>query len=905
MKNEATPETPDTVAETSNGRVVPFDSLRALADSHTELLRRELSSENTLDSSFLADVRELIERGRATGAVLDSVSERRTAQSLMNYWVTVLYRAGQEGLGNAILVPYAEPERFDQATAQYPYVGLSPFTEADQDRFYGRLGVTTRLIKRLEENRLAIFVGPAGSGKTSVVNAGVIPQLKTGKKTLAGEQWQYFDPVMPGREPLKVLAGLLDAGNGSAAAPTPPPEELFSDPTYLAQQLKQKFPDRSTLLVVDRFEEVFTLCKNHTQQDAFIANLINLTQTSEPSGPAHRVILVIRSDRTNYIIQRPDLKDLYPTAEIRIHTLRESDLREAIKEPARKIGLKYEAGIVAQLVREIYGDLAGLPLLQFTLLKLWEEKQGDTVTWTAMRQLKSCAYALIQTAQAWYDSLTQAEKETARLVLLKMVRITDNLEVVGDRVRREELYQSGASVECINGILESLLKYRLVRLSRGTGPVSQTDPQTALAGSHEMPLDDQFQLIHESMWRDWEVFTAWLKELRTALVTRQRLESLTVNWVMLGRSDSGLLDKYQIKEARTWMNSPQAAVLGYDSDLAALVQLSNSSVSKQKLYKSAWLAFTSLLFLGLVFGWFWQYRAKQRVKLEDERRKSESAFRVASLLERMASENPADRLSALSEMDSLVSEGKMPPKIGAVILQIAIRDRDEQVADKADEVLKQVSQTRDKFAQSINSAAYGDATFAKKLNEADMATPRFYIHLATRDQEGRADALKKVLEEKGYIVPPFVIVGGSAPPTNQVRYNKQSDSAEPSPDSIVALLNAIDNSRWSNPLRTDQLEPGTFQIWLAGQFARTGRLVIRLTDSDGNDLNADDLNFELFISSLSNPEQRSFRSSSGLVYPLLPGKYNLTVKARGYRRANRAFPIKEGTEVVVDLALRQ
>jgi len=484
------------------------------------------------------------------------------------------------------------------------------------------------------------------------------------------------------------------------------------------------------------------------------------------------------------------------------------------------------------------------------------------------------------------------------LVLLKMIRITDNLEVVGDRVRREELYQSGASPEQINDILESLLKNRLVRLTCGAAPVSQTSPQTATAGSDS--VNDQFQLVHQTMWLDWEVFTVWLKELRTALVTRQRLESLTVNWVMLGRSDSGLLGEYQIDEARTWMKSPEAAVLGYDSDLAALVQLSGASISKQKLRKRAWLAFTILLLFGLVIGVYWQYKTKQRAdRLQVESAKS--AIRSADLLQRMASENAAGRLSALSEMESLIREEKMEPKIGAAILQIAIRDHDKQVADKADAIMKQVLQRRDKLAQSIGSAAYGDASLAQKLDDTGALTPRFYIHLATRDQEGRANAIKKALEEKGYIVPPFETVRGGAPPTNQVRYNQQFDPADPTPDSIVALLKAIDKNQWS-PRGTDQLERGTFEIWLAGQFVRNGTLVIKLTDSEGRDLNL--IDFEFFIASQTNPEQRSIRSSSGFVYSLLPGKYNLTVKARGYRRANQTLSIKEGTEIVINLALR-
>jgi|GEM_PF-5078672 len=599
------PDLPETEEIDAADGAVPFDSLEVMAESHTELLRRELSAGGEEQPNFLGDVREIIQRGRATGAILESLSERRTAQSLLNYWITVLYRAGDVEPPDAILVPFQEPKRLDLATVNYPYLGLNPFTEADHGRFYGRTGITGRLIKRLAENHLVILVGPAGSGKTSVINAGIIPELKSGKKLPGSEKWRYFKPITPGREPLKSLAALLATDDATPPAVGQEAGKLFSDKTELRRALEQKFSGQPTLTVVDRFEEVFTLCKDDAQRDAFIANLVNLLQTPEGSDINHQVILIVRSDRTNYIIQRDDLKELYPKAEIRIHPLRESDLREAIKEPARKIGLRFERGVAAQLIREIYGDQTGLPLLQFMLLKLWEEKQGDTITWAALNRLVSCAWALYQAAEKWYASLTAPQKEIARLVLLKMVRVTDNLEVVGDRVRREDLYQSHKSPAEVNEVLDGLIAAHLVRMTCGAPPVpSGAERSPAADAKAEICRDDQFQLVHSSLWLDWEPFTVWLKGLREGLVMRQRLESLAVNWVILGRQDGGLLDKYQLHEARIWLKSPQAVELGYDPDLDSLVQKSERLILREKRVKRryvyALIASGVLVLTGLI-----------------------------------------------------------------------------------------------------------------------------------------------------------------------------------------------------------------------------------------------------------------------------------------------------------------
>lgn len=897
---------PDPVSSVEGDRetVLPYDSLEVLAATHTELLRQEVSAEGADDPDFLNHVKELIERGRETGARLETRSERRTAQSLINYWVTVLNRAGVTELPDSILVPYSRPQRQGLATAEWPYVGLKPYTEADRHRFYGRQGITGRLIKRLADNCLVMLVGPAGSGKTSVINAGVVPELKRGELP-DSKQWHYFEPIAPGREPLATLASLLASrAEAPAAQIGPEVEKLLNDTNYLAQQLNsEKFEGQPVLIVIDRFEEVFTLCKDEPQREAFIANLVNLIKSSELQTPKHRVILIARSDRTNYFIRRDDFKDLYHRSEVRIYPLRESDLRDVIKEPARQIGLKFQVGLVKELVSQIYSDPAGLPLLQFALRKLWDDKEGDTITWAAMNRLQNCQWALVQSAKGFYESLSAELRETAQSVFMKMVRLTSTLEVVGDRVRREDFYQGCVSRDHVDTVLEGLTKARLVRITKSEAP---SGSQNGEGLKTEISPDDQLQLVHESIWRDWGVFAAWLKRLRETLVTRLRLESQATNWVILGRTDSGLLDKYQLHDAKMWMQSREAAEVGYDPDLDSLVAKSQKSIAREKFRKRAWQFALLVLLVILGFGLYFQARLRQRnikLELEKTKRESENAFRVANVLKNMTSQETDDRLRALSEINSLVQEQKMHPKIGAAIISMAIKDGDERVAGKAVEIVKQVSKSKDALAQSIGNAVYGDASLAQKLENADMLTPRFYINLASRDQEGRANKIKAALEEKGYVVPPFQVVGGRAPTTSQLRYYSQSGTGGVDPDSILALLKQVDDNPWSNKsFGSDQVRPGTFEIWLAGQFAQNGTLVINLRDENGN--TAEGFVFELFIASITNPEQKSIKSTSGYVYSLLPGKYNLTAKIKGYRRINQTFSIREGKETLISLPLQ-
>jgi hypothetical protein len=520
-----------------------------------------------------------------------------------------------------------------------------------------------------------------------------------------------------------------------------------------------------------------------------------------------------------------------------------------------------------------------------------------------MNRLQNCQWALVQSAQAYYETLSTELKDTARLVLLKMVRLTDALEVVGDRVRREDFSKAGDPPERVNFVLDGLIRAKLVRITKGEAPLVS---QSAEGTKTRICADDQFQLVHDSLWRDWEPFTAWLKGLREALVIRQRLESLAVNWAMLGRKDRGLLDTYQLHDAKDWTGSPQATELGYDPDLDSLVAKSEKSIAREKLLKrtTSIALFVLLIILGVAL--YSQTRLKQRnyqLELEKTKRESENAFRVASVLKSMTSQETEDRLLALSEINSLVQEQKMHPKIGAAIISMAVKDRDQRVADKAMEIVKQVSRSKDALAQSIGNAAYGDASLAQQLENENTLAPRFYIYLASSDQERSANKIKGALEERGYIVPPFQVVGGRAPRANQLRYPSQLETGSANPESILALLKEVDGNSWSNNSSgSDEVRRGTFEIWLAGQFAQNGTLKINLADEDGT--TTEGLVFEAFIASLTNPEQKSIKSTSGYVYSLLPGKYNLTVKIKGYQRINQTFSISEGKDTLITLPLR-
>src|SRR6266545_4150148 len=189
--------------------VESYPSLTVLRDAHGTLLEQRRARGDTPD--LLAAAERLIQRGVATGALLDGSEDRRAAQNLLNYWANLLYRAGREPLDATLAEfdPLLAPALPDEAC---PYLGLDAFSEASADRFFGRQELILRLLDRLDDQRLIAVVGPSGSGKSSVVRAGLLPALQGG--ALPGsETWRYLPPLVPGSNPLASLDRALSTEN--------------------------------------------------------------------------------------------------------------------------------------------------------------------------------------------------------------------------------------------------------------------------------------------------------------------------------------------------------------------------------------------------------------------------------------------------------------------------------------------------------------------------------------------------------------------------------------------------------------------------------------------------------------------------------------------------------------------
>jgi WD40 repeat protein/RecA/RadA recombinase len=565
----------DNVAQSLSGetqlmeQIEPFISLTALRSNHRKLLERRGKDGQTTD--FLDEVEIFVQRGVATGVLLDARSDRWQAQNLIDYWGNELYHARRKAAETTLEAydPTLAPELDDSLC---PYIGLQTFGVTQHALFFGRNALIDEMVEKLKYSRFLAIVGPSGSGKSSVAQAGLVPRLKEG--ALHGSKsWRYYPPVIPGSDPQASLAHILKPKDIDS-------EEWMeavrirseADSTHLVNLIDQGGPDPA-VLVIDQFEELFTVCDDEQKRRAFILTLLNLIQMPKTR---HTVIITMRADIESQLVQIPALQSEYEKAQVRVTAMKANEMREVIENPAELVGLKFEEDLVDEMIGEVLGKSAALPLLQFTLLKLWEKRDHNRVTWEAYRQIGGGQDALANSADASYDSLSPEGQEVAKKIFLGIVRPTVERRITADRILKSNLYQElDVPLEKFERILAKLQDARLLRSIPGT-----------------TPENDQVGLAHESLARIWPRFIGWIEESRVAQRQRLRLATTAEQWQAIGRPDSLLLRGLLLEEALQYedLNALEQAFIDASSTAVHKEQAEKDAVRQRELEQARALA---------------------------------------------------------------------------------------------------------------------------------------------------------------------------------------------------------------------------------------------------------------------------------------------------------------------------
>lgn len=488
--------------------VNPFLSAESVRDTHRELLQNRRQDEES--AQFFAAVETFMMRAQACGMYLDNDNDRWAVQNLIDYWENQLFHEGVEPAGDTLLAEFAPELQPEIPDDQCPYVGLDSFHASDGFRFYGREELIKTLLNQVLATRLVATVGPSGSGKSSVVMAGLLPKLQAGALP-DSEAWHYYHPIVPGSAPLAHLTDLLKSEDIQDVPlwTIENIENLRKDPHHLAKMVSEA-NTTPAVIVIDQFEETFTLCHDEEEREAFLNNLLNLVKTPDLR---HVVILTMRIDYESHLNKAPLFQSVFQQGEIRVTGMNAAELREAIEKPAQSVGLKFDDELVDTIIREILGEPAALPLLQFALLKLWDNRERNRITWEAYKRMGGVMQALDNTAEEIYDSMLPEEQVTTKRIMMRLVQPSRGLEVTRARVRRRVLYLSGEATDRVNRVLKKWVDSHLIHMAKG-----------------ETLEDDQFEVAHEALVRNWPRLVAWIDEERILLRQRQRLTVQAEQW---------------------------------------------------------------------------------------------------------------------------------------------------------------------------------------------------------------------------------------------------------------------------------------------------------------------------------------------------------------------------------------
>jgi DNA-binding SARP family transcriptional activator/class 3 adenylate cyclase/ABC-type glycerol-3-phosphate transport system substrate-binding protein len=436
-----------------------------------------------------------------------------------------------------------------------PYKGLHAFAEADADDFFGRDSLVDRLVGRLAEHvegsRFLAVVGPSGSGKSSVVRAGLIPTLRAG--ALPGSDRWFFIEMLPGAHPMEELETALER-----IAVDPPArmlELLEPDERGLARLIDRLLPDDGTelVLVVDQLEEVFTMVAEEHTRDHFLRSLVEATQ--DP-GSRLRVIITLRADFYDRPLSFPGLAELMRARMETVVPLTAEELERAIGGPAARVGVVPELALVAEMVADVSDRSGGLPLLQYALTELFERRRGRALTLEAYREIDGVSGALARRAEELYEALSETEREAAKQLLLRLVIAGDGPSDTRRLVPRAELLSVQVDRRAMEHVIDTFGRHRLLSLDR--------DPTTR---------GPTVEVAHEALLRSWDRLRVWIDLYRDDLARHRRITAAARDWESSARDPGLLLRGRRLEDLRTWTASTELALSREEQEyLAASVR---------------------------------------------------------------------------------------------------------------------------------------------------------------------------------------------------------------------------------------------------------------------------------------------------------------------------------------------
>jgi WD40 repeat protein/energy-coupling factor transporter ATP-binding protein EcfA2 len=385
-----------------------------------------------------------------------------------------------------------------------PYRGLKKFESSNKDLFFGRDRTIANLIQVISQTNFILLLGASGSGKSSLVRAGIIPQLAE----KLGSRFRDFT-FTPDRNPFESLRISL-IGKGYKQSEVETAFDNFKSPLNQGiHALKEK--DSQWLIFIDQFEEIFTLCQDLEQRKKFIDNLVALAKSNRQSV---KIILAMRADFLDRFSPYPNLGKI---AQQNIHLVTDmhpDELRQAIEQPAAHNGVIFEAGLVDEIIHDIQGQAGSLPLLQYTLDLLWqhEDLSDRTLNLKTYRELGGVRGALQTHVDRIYQHLKPEEQKAVKQIFLRLIDLnaTEKEFDIAEKVVSRRAYLSEFNSQLVQSTLDRLIDSNLL--------VSNRQEESTV------------EIAHEILINSWSTLREWIEDSKETIAIRNRLSEDAQRW---------------------------------------------------------------------------------------------------------------------------------------------------------------------------------------------------------------------------------------------------------------------------------------------------------------------------------------------------------------------------------------
>lgn len=414
-----------------------------------------------------------------------------------------------------------------------PYRGLAAFGANDAALFFGRQRVIDRIVARLggkgPRSRFVAIVGPSGSGKSSVVNAGLRPAL-TRNAIPSSSEW-FVTSMTPGTHPFEALESAL-----LRVAVDPPPglfDQLHDGESGLRRAARRVLPEDGSqlLIIIDQFEELFTRA-DPAVADRFLDSLVGAIADDHSRV---RIVLTLRADFYDRPLQHRSFGELLREGTEVITPMSTEELEQAIECPVEPLNVRFAPVVLAELVREVQGRPGALPLLQYTLTELFEQRSSPTITIDTYREIGGVTGAIAMRAESLYHESDKYERQAARQIFLRLVTLGEGTVDTRRRVLASELEALPLHPGAVNAVLDRFSSHRLLTFDR--------DPVTR---------GPTVEISHEALLTEWRRLQSWIDSARDDVRSQRRLAAASVDWEASGRREDLLLTGGALARLSAW-----------------------------------------------------------------------------------------------------------------------------------------------------------------------------------------------------------------------------------------------------------------------------------------------------------------------------------------------------------------